>query len=35
MIVNNGALTLEGQVDNEGDKNIAGIKPGAYRVRFR
>jgi hyperosmotically inducible protein len=37
IIVNNGALTLEGQVDNEGDKNIAEIQakgvPGAFSAK--
>ena len=36
IIVKNGALTLEGQVDNEGDKNIAEIRAkgvsGAFSV---
>jgi hyperosmotically inducible protein len=37
IIVKNGTLTLEGQVDNEGDKNIAEIRAkgvsGAFSVR--
>ena len=36
IIVNNGKITLEGVVANEGDKNIAGIQansvPGAFAV---
>jgi hyperosmotically inducible protein len=36
IIVNNGKITLEGQVDSEGDKNIAAIRaksvPGAFAV---
>jgi hyperosmotically inducible periplasmic protein len=36
IIVNNGKLTLEGVVANEGDKNIAGIQansvPGVFSV---
>jgi hyperosmotically inducible periplasmic protein len=36
IIVNNGKITLEGVVANEGDKNIAGIQansvPGAFSV---
>jgi hyperosmotically inducible protein len=37
IIANNGALTLEGQVDSEGDKNVAEIQakgvPGAFSVK--
>lgn len=36
IIVNNGNITLEGVVANEGDKNIAGIQansvPGSFKV---
>lgn len=36
IIVNNGHVTLEGVVDNQGDKNIAGIRansvPGVFSV---
>jgi osmotically-inducible protein OsmY len=36
IIVKNGHVTLEGFVDNEGDKNIAGIRangvPGIFSV---
>jgi hypothetical protein len=39
IIVNNGVLTLEGQVDSEGDKNIAEIQAkgvqGAFSVGRR
>ena len=37
IIVNNGHVTLEGTVDNQGDKNIAGIRansvPGVFSVQ--
>jgi hyperosmotically inducible periplasmic protein len=37
IIVNNGRVTLEGVVDNQGDKNIAGIRangvPGVFAVK--
>ncbi len=37
IIVNNGHVTLQGVVDNQGDKNIAGIRangvPGVFSVR--
>lgn len=36
IIVDNGHVTLEGQVDNQGDKNIAGLRanavPGVFSV---
>ena len=37
IIVNNGHVTLQGMVDNQGDKNIAGIRansvPGVFSVK--
>jgi osmotically-inducible protein OsmY len=37
IIVKNGNVTLEGVVDNEGDKNIANIRangvPGVFSVK--
>src|ERR1700736_6137146 len=37
IIVNNGHVTLQGVVDNQGDKNIAGIRangvPGVFSVK--